>query len=85
MRGADSRRQIASVDADLVVLDEFDQMAEGTFELAQKRLASSQAGRLIVASTPRFPEGGVNALYLQSDQRRYHLPWGGNIHPRDPD
>ena len=74
MRGADSRRQIASVDADLVVLDEFDQMAEGTFELAQKRLASSQAGRLIVASTPRFPEAGVNALYLQSDQRRYHLP-----------
>ena len=74
LRGADSRRQIASVDADLVVLDEFDQMAEGTFELAQKRLASSQAGRLIVASTPRFPEAGVNALYLQSDQRRYHLP-----------
>ena len=62
LRGADSRRQIASVDADLVVLDEFDQMAEGTFELAQKRLASSQAGRLIVASTPRFPEAGVNAL-----------------------
>ena len=74
LRGADSRRQIASVDADLVVLDEFDQMAEGSFELAQKRLASSQAGRLIVASTPRFPEAGVNALYLQSDQRRYHLP-----------
>ena len=63
LRGADSRRQIASVDADLVVLDEVDQMAEGAFELAQKRLASSQAGRLIVASTPRFPEaGGQRAL-----------------------
>ena len=73
MRGADSRRQIASVDADLVLLDEFDQMAGGTFELAQKRLTSSRRGQLIVASTPRLPEAGVNGLYLQSDQRRYHL------------
>ena len=74
LRGADSRRQIASVDADLVVLDEFDQMAEGTLELARKRLASSRRGMLRVASTPRYPEAGVNALFLQSDQRRYFLP-----------
>ena len=74
LRGADSRRQIASVDADLVLLDEYDQMGEGVLELAQKRLASSRAGRLMVASTPRLPEAGVNALYLQSDQRRYHIP-----------
>ena len=74
MRGADSRRQIASVDADLVILDEFDQMRDGTLELARKRLTSSAAGRLRIASTPRFPETGVNALFLQSDQRRYYLP-----------
>src|SRR5665811_1535 len=77
LRGSDSQRQVASVDADVVLLDEFDQMAEGTFALAQKRLASSQRGQLIVASTPRFPEAGVNTLFLQSDQRRYHIPCQG--------
>ena len=74
LRGADSRRQLASVDADCVILDEFDQMGEGTLELARKRLASSAAGRLRIASTPRYPEAGIHALFLQSDQRRYHLP-----------
>ena len=74
LRGADSRRQIASVDADVVILDEFDQMADGTLPVATKRLALSRAGRLWIASTPRFPEAGINGLYRQSDQRRYHLP-----------
>ncbi len=72
-RGAESKRQIASIDADLVILDEYDQMAEGVLDLAMKRLASSAAPRLIAASTPRRPEAGVNALYLQSDQRRYFI------------
>ena len=48
-------------------------MAEGTLEVAQKRLASSRRGLLRIASTPRLPEVGINALFLQSDQRRYHL------------
>ena len=74
LRGADSRRQIASVDADLVILDEFDQMGQGVLELARKRLGSSREGLLRVASTPWLPESGVNALYLQSDQRWYILP-----------
>ena len=74
LRGADSRRQIASVDADLVILDEFDQMGEGTLDLARKRLTSSAAGHLRIASTPRYPEAGINGLFLQSDQRRYCLP-----------
>src|SRR3989304_5520183 len=73
LRGSDSRRQLSSVDADVVLLDEFDLMAEGVLELAQKRLASSALGWLRVASTPRLPEAGVNALFLQSDHRYYFL------------
>ena len=73
MRGSDSSRQVASVGADLVILDEFDQMAEGTLELAIRRLASSARGLLRVTSTPRYPETGVNGLFLQSHQRYYHL------------
>ena len=90
LRGADSQRQIASVDADLVILDEFDQMGEGALELAEKRIASSRAGRIVVASTPRYPEAGIDALFRESDRRRYWLScpscgleqtltWGDNV------
>lgn len=74
IRGAESTRQIASVPADLVLLDEFDQMNEGVLDLARKRLTSSQAGLLRVASTPRLPETGINGLFLRSDQHFYHIP-----------
>ena len=74
LRGADNAHQVASVDADLVLLDEYDQMPDGTLERAETRLASSAQGRLRIASTPRFPEAGINGLFLQSDQRHYYLP-----------
>jgi hypothetical protein len=76
MRGAESLRQITSVPADMVLLDEFDQMHEGVLEAARKRLTSSRAGLLRLASTPRYPETGVNGLFLHSDQHYYHLPCG---------
>lgn len=73
LRGSDSRRQLTSVDADVVLLDEYDLMADGVLPLAQKRLASSRLGWLRVASTPRLPEAGINGLFLASDQRYYLL------------
>src|SRR5688500_15896742 len=71
LRTADSRRQVSGVDADIVILDEYDQMDEGILELATKRLASSRAGLMRVISTPRFPEADVNGLYIASNQQRY--------------
>lgn len=77
LRGAESRKQIASVDADIVILDEYDQMDEGVLELARKRLGSSAHPMLRIASTPRLPDAGINAMYLQSDQRLYFIPCPG--------
>ena len=57
---------MASVDADLVAVDEFDQMDDSILELAEKRLASSRAGLLRVISTPRIPGAGVSRLYQAS-------------------
>jgi len=74
LRGTDSTRQVASIDADLVILDEYDQMAEGILSLARKRLASSRDPRLWVTSTPRYPEAGIHELFRHSDQCRYLLP-----------
>jgi hypothetical protein len=76
-RGAESQRQLTSVDADVVILDEYDQMGEGTLALAQKRVASSHLGFLRLASTPGLPEAGISDLFLQSDQRYYFLKCPG--------
>ncbi len=73
LRGADASGQLTSIDADVVILDEYDQMKEGTLERAQERLASSKLRWLRIASTPRLPEAGINALFIESDQRYYHL------------
>jgi Phage terminase large subunit (GpA) len=72
--GADSRRQMKSVPADVAILDEYDEMGDDIFELAAKRLGSSRRGRMIVASTPTIPETGIDALLQQSDQRKWFIP-----------
>ena len=72
-RGSDNRKQLISIDADLVLLDEYDLMADGVLEKAIKRLGSSRLGLLRVASTPRYPEAGINGLFIQSDQRYFFL------------
>lgn len=72
-RGAE-RTQLATVDADMVLLDEYELVPEHVFSLAEQRIASSRAGLIRVASTPNLPESGINGLYLRSDQRRYLLP-----------
>lgn len=72
-RSSESARQLTSIDADRVILDEYDFMPETAFGLAERRLSSSADGRLIMASTPRHPEAGINAQYLRSDRRRYYL------------
>lgn len=74
MRGGWEPVSIRGIDADLVILDEADEMEERLIQESFQRLGSSRAGRVIAASTPRAPELGVNDLYLQSDQRHYWLP-----------
>ena len=75
-RGGD-RGQLITVDADIVLLDEFDRMDPETLALAQQRIASSRLGWLRAASTPSAPETGINRLFMLSDQRRYLLPCPG--------
>ncbi len=71
-RGGDAK-QLISVPADAVYLDEFDLMSPEVLPRAMQRLGASTLGLVRVASTPRFPEAGVNALFLDSDQRYYFL------------
>ena len=75
--GSEQARQYAGLDADRVILDEFDQMNEDVLPNALVRLRSSRAGQLRVTSTPTIPEFGVNGLMQRSDERHYQLKCPG--------
>jgi len=66
--------QLKSIDADCVILDEFDEMDPRVFSIAEKRLGHSRIAEQRVISTPSFPGAGVNELFQNSDQRSWFVP-----------
>lgn len=71
--GSQEQRQFAGIDADLVVLDEFDLMDDDVLPQALARLRSSQLALCRVVSTPTVSGVGIHALLEQSDERHYEL------------
>lgn len=71
--GSDQETQYSGIDADVVILDEFDLMKDEVLSLAQARTRSSRSPLIRVTSTPTLPDIGVSYLYEQSDQRFYQL------------
>lgn len=72
-RGMQSNTKVKSVDADLLLFDEYDEMPEQQIVLAQKRVGHSRLKFKRYASTPTVPEMGIDALYEASDRRRWHI------------
>jgi hypothetical protein len=72
-RGSQNRRQITSVDAGLLVLDEFDDMIQKHISVMEKRIGASKDKHMRKAGTPSVFEYGIHAEYLRSDQHEYHL------------
>src|SRR5207245_908211 len=82
--GSGSEAQALSVDADLLVLDEFDRLDMAQVPLFERRLNAPTSLRLIRRfSNPSFPESGIHAAWLDSDQRRWLIPcpWCGHEAP----
>lgn len=69
LRGSNARNQIVSVDADVVELDEVDEMEEGTIEAAKRRASSSIKPFYRGASTPKYPKRGIDAVVDRSDRK----------------
>ena len=69
LRGSQSKRQIKSVDAGLLIFDEYDEMIQMNIPIAEKRLGDSKHKLIIRISTPTVPEFGIHREYLMSDQR----------------
>jgi hypothetical protein len=72
--GADGRaRQLKSVPADAIILDELDEMDPRAPEIARKRLGHSAIAEVRAISTPTLPNVGIDAMWQQSDQREWHI------------
>jgi len=65
--------QLRSIDADVLVLDEFDEMDPRAVALAGERLGHSGIAEKRTASTPTYTGAGIHAAYLASDMRQWHV------------
>lgn len=77
LRGGWSTSALRSFAADVLILDEYDELDPEAIALARRRLNASVVRREIDISTPTLPGRGIHALYLQSDQQRYEQPCPG--------
>lgn len=71
LRGGWSTSALKSFPADVLILDEFDEMAGSAVALARRRLNASMVRREIDISTPSVPGFGIHRVFLDSDQHRY--------------
>ncbi len=65
--------QLKSIDADVVMLDELDEMDPRAPAIARKRLGHSQLAEVCSLSTPTYGGVGIHAEWLRSDQREWYV------------
>lgn len=71
LRGGWNARALKTFPADVIILDEYDEMDPKAPALARRRMNASLVRRELDISTPTIPGIGIHALYLQSDRRVY--------------
>lgn len=72
-RGSESKHDLQSVDADLVALDEYDDLSPGNIPDAERRISGSQLGLIRRVGVPTTPEWGIARAYTLSDRRRWFV------------
>ena len=73
IRGLETRRNVKSVDADLVVLDEMDEANQKNVQFALDRLLHSSLHWIRRLSQPSVPDYGIALEFADTDQRYWHL------------
>lgn len=71
LRGGWNARALKTFPADVIILDEYDEMDPKAPALARRRMNASLVRRELDISTPTIPGVGIHALYLQSDRHVY--------------
>lgn len=73
-RGSESKRKLDSVDADLLVIDEYDTVNAANIPDAERRLSGPLSKGLIRrVGVPSIPGWGIARAYDESDQRQWHV------------
>lgn len=89
LRGMQSKNSVQSVDADALVIDEYDECDPRRISEAEQRLAGAKAAgrepRLRRLGRPSVPGYGIDKEYDRSDQRRWEVecPGCGERQPLD--
>lgn len=73
LRGSQNEKQIITIDADAVFLDERDRFIQQNVPFIDKRTLASTLKWRREASTPTIPGLGIHEAYLNSDQRIWEL------------
>ncbi len=75
--------QLKSIDADVLIIDEEDEMDPRAIPIAQKRLGHSAIGEIRKVSTPTYSGFGIHAEWMKTDQREWFVrcPHCGNRQP----
>jgi len=79
--------QLKSIDADLVIYDELDEMDPRAPSIAEKRIGHSRIAEQRWISTPTYPGFGIHVKWLESDQREWFVRCAacGNRQPMTKD
>lgn len=83
LRGSSQRQNLISVDADVVIFDEVDEMEEGTIEAGKKRAGSAKFPFYRGASTPKYPKRGIDAIVERSDKKVWMVKCTRCTHEHD--
>lgn len=76
-RGSESKRKLDSVDADHIVFDEYDTLAQDNIPDAEMRLSGPLSKGLIRRiGVPSIPGWGIAKSYDESDQRKWMVKCG---------
>ncbi|HEY8645295.1 MAG TPA: phage terminase large subunit family protein [Gaiellaceae bacterium] len=70
-RGSQSKNDLISISARLLVLDEYDSLSAVNVPEAEQRVAGSELGLIRRVGVPSDPEFGIARRYHASDQRRW--------------
>ena len=66
--------QLKSIDADILVMDEIDEMNPKAPVIAEKRTGHSMIAEQLWISTPTYAGFGIHAKWMESDQREWFVP-----------
>jgi hypothetical protein len=73
LRGMKSRVGLKSIPVDFLVLDEMDEAAPASIDMAMERMSHSEFKEVLKLSNPTLPDYGIDKAFQETDQRYWLL------------